>query len=128
MKSDDFVNGPHWLQLIFEFVEVWLQHLEQHVVEVILAELKHFMTSSIRLGKHVLNIAFFGRLVDWPGSFKGVLNIFLEEQMPENKLILVDNFLADDQTERPLNIVFESQSFIDFQTALLADTPELIGI
>ena len=93
VEDDDLIDGLDLLELLFELVEVGFEHLEQHVVEVILAELEHFMSSAVRLSKHVLNIAFFGGLVDAPGFFKTILHVFLEKQVSENELVFIYDFL-----------------------------------
>jgi hypothetical protein len=72
------------------------------------------MTSSVGLREHALNFAFFGGLMDAPGFLERCLNILLEEEMSEYQLILVDRLLGDDQAQRPLHIVLESETLIHF--------------
>ena len=49
MENDDLVDCLHLFELFLEFVEVGLKHLKEHVVEVVLAELKHLVSGSVRL-------------------------------------------------------------------------------
>ena len=87
------------------------------------------MPRSVSLRKHVLDVALFGGLVNRPGSFKRVLDVLLEEQVPEDELVLVDDLLANDETKRPLHIVLESQGFVDLEASgLLAEVLELGGV
>ena len=59
MENDDFIDRFYFLKVFFEFDEVWFQHFKKHVVKVILTELKHLVSCSIRLREHFLNIALF---------------------------------------------------------------------
>lgn len=104
-----FVDGFDLLQVFFELVEVGLQHFEEHVVEVILTKLQHLVPRPVSLREHGLDIAFFCRLVNTPSLLQTGLDILLEEQMPEYELILVYGFFRDNQTERPLHLVLQSE-------------------
>lgn len=60
VQNNDFVDCLNFEKVLFEFVEVWFEHLIKHVVEVVFAELEHLVPGSIGLRKHPLNIALFG--------------------------------------------------------------------
>ena len=117
VQHDDFVNSAHLLELLLELVEIGLEHFKKHVVQVVLAELEHLVSRSVRLCEHALDVAFFSRLMDGPSALKTILNILLEEQMSEDQLVLVDDLLGDDQAEWPLHVVFQSQCLIYLERA-----------
>ena len=106
VKNYDFVDCFDLFEVILELIEVGLEDLEEHVVEVILAELQHFVTRSISLREHLLDIALLGRLMDAPGFLETILNILLEKQVPEDQLVLVYNFFGNNQAQRPLDFTF----------------------
>lgn len=106
VKNYDFVDCFDLFEVILELIEVGLEDLEEHVVEVILAELQHFVTRSISLREHLLDIALLGGLMDAPGFLETVLNILLEKQVPEDQLVLVYNFFGNNQAQRPLDFTF----------------------
>ena len=81
--NDDLVDCAHFHELVFELVEVWLEDFEQHVVKVVLAELKHLVAGPVSLCEHLLDVVLLGGLVDRPGAFQGVFNVLLEQEVPE---------------------------------------------
>lgn len=60
VQDNDFVDGLHFEKVFFEFVEVGLEHLIEHVVEVVFAELEHLVPGSVGLRKHPLDVALLG--------------------------------------------------------------------
>ena len=71
------------------------------------------MSGSVCLSKQSLDVAFLGGLMNTPCLFKACLNILLEEQVSEDKLVLVDGLLGDDKAQWPFNLVVQSKCFID---------------
>ena len=70
MQSDYLIDSLDLKKLLFELIKIRLQDFEEHVIKVVFAELQHLMASPISLSKHLLNIAFLGRLVNGPGAFQ----------------------------------------------------------
>ena len=59
MQLNNFINRLNILQTFFEVVEVWLQDFVKHVVQVILAELKHLVSGPVSLMEERLDVALF---------------------------------------------------------------------
>ena len=117
VKHNYFIDSFDLFQVIFELVEVRFEHFEQHIVQIVLAELKHLVARSISLRKHFLDVALLGRLMDAPCLLQTVLNVLLEEQVPEDKLILIYYLLGDDQAQGPLHLALEGEGFVDLHSS-----------
>ncbi len=58
MESQNFINSLHFLQVLHELMEVRFKDFNNHIVNVVLAELHHSMPQSISLLKDILDIVF----------------------------------------------------------------------
>jgi hypothetical protein len=79
VQHDDLVNCLYLSQILLKLVKIRFKNFIKYIVQVIFAELQHFVPSSISLGKHALNLALLCGLVDAPGFFQAGLHILLEE-------------------------------------------------
>lgn len=77
---------------MLELVEVGLEHFEQHVIKIILAELLHLQPCAEGPREQVLDVAFLGTLVHAPGLVQARFHVLLVQQVAEDELVLINGF------------------------------------
>ena len=93
VERDDVVDGLDLGQGLDELGVIGLQDFVEHVVQIVFAELQHLVPGSVSLAEVFLDVALFSRLVDAPCSLEACLDVFLEQKVSEDQLVLVDCLL-----------------------------------
>lgn len=106
------VNRSHTrLEPESELMKVGFKNLEDHIVDVVFAEVEHAVAQGEGLLLEALDAVLFRGLVVKPNFFKVTLDVFAVEQVTEDELVLSNGFVRQYQSQRPLHFVFQGESF-----------------
>lgn len=81
-------------QALLQLVEVGLEHLYDHIVDVVLAEVEHAVTQSEGLLLDSVHVKLLRRLVQQPNFLQVALHVLAVEEVAEYQLVLDEGFLG----------------------------------
>lgn len=95
MSFHDIIYSPDTAicQFLLEFDKIGFKYLKDHVVDVVFGEVMHSMTECKSLLLDAMDVKLLGRLVKEPNFFEVTLDVFAEEEMSEDQLVLSDLFM-----------------------------------
>lgn len=70
VEFEDFIHSSHLFQALFELVGVWFKDFHNHIIDVVLAKLRHPVAEQVSLLEELLDIVLLCRLMIEPYCIK----------------------------------------------------------
>ena len=78
------------LELLGEFIVVWLKYLDHEVVHIVLAKMMHSVSEVVGRQVVLVEVELLGLLMEHPGVGQVAFDVFAKDEVSEDELVFCD--------------------------------------